>query len=138
MWAIAEWLDAIPKQERAGTSSIAPTAADIAAPGTNPAYVAKAIRAELERLASTREGGRNATLFRVACRVFEFVKGGHADETAARAELTRIATDIGLEPYEIENTIKSAWGTAELCNVPARSAVQVAEVTCTELQGGAA
>ncbi len=99
------------------TASSPPPA--IATPGSNPAYVATAIRAELNELARAREGTRNHTLFTVACNVFEFVKGGHADQTAARAELSRIATMIGLEPSEIPSTIESAWNTVGARDVPA-------------------
>ncbi|OBG25430.1 hypothetical protein [Mycobacterium sp. E3198] len=100
------------------TSSGSPPGA-IATPGSNPAYVATAIRAELNELARAREGTRNHTLFTVACNVFEFVKGGHADQTGARAELSRIATVIGLEPSEIPSTIESAWNTVGARDVPA-------------------
>jgi hypothetical protein len=55
--------------------------------------------------------------------VFEFVKGGHADETIARAELERVATAIGLGENEIQKTIESAWGHVEPCTVPAPGTV---------------
>jgi hypothetical protein len=99
-----------------------PRPAAIAAPGGNPAYVAAAIRAELQRLADATEGTRNDTLHKVACRVFEFVKGGHADQNAAHAELERIATAIGLELREIHATIKSAWNRVGPRDVPAGGA----------------
>jgi hypothetical protein len=96
-----------------------PRPADVAQPGRNPAYVAAAIRAELDKLAATREGSRNHTLYTVACNIFEFVKGGHADETAALAEFERIAAAIGLESREIRATLKSAWGHVSPRDVPA-------------------
>jgi hypothetical protein len=134
MWAIAEWLGWIPKNERAGASSVAPTAADIAAPGTNPAYVAKAIRAELDELAGTPEGARNDTLAKVAVAVFEFVKGGHADKAAAYAELERIALAIGLGPSEIDSTLRHNWKKAKPRTVPPpRAHIHVVEATGAQL-----
>ncbi len=89
------------------------------APGANPTYTSAAIRAELQRLASATEGTRNDTLHRTACAVFGFVKGGHANGTATRAELERIAVAIGLEPSEIRATLRSAWRRVEPRRVPA-------------------
>jgi hypothetical protein len=101
------------------TPSVRPTA--IAQPGRNPAYVAAAIRGELGELANAREGTRNDTLNRVAFRIFAFVKAGHADEKAARAEMTRIAAANGLPHSEIQSTLRSAWNSASPCDVPAPS-----------------
>lgn len=98
----------------------------IASPGGNPRYVETAIRSDLERLAAATEGVRNDTLLRVACNVFEFVKGGHADESAARAELTRISAANGLPGWEIENTLRSAWNRVGPRTVPAPDGVPVA------------
>jgi hypothetical protein len=108
--AIHEWLDAKPPKR----SSLA----DAAQPGGNPRYVAAAIRADLERLAATHEGRRNSTLHAVACNVFEFVKAGHADEAAVRAELERIAAAIGLGHHEIQSTLRSAWNKVGPRHVP--------------------
>lgn len=98
---------------------------DIAQPGMNPRYVGAAIRDDLDELAAATEGSRNHTLHDVACNVFEFVKAGHADETAARAELERIATAIGLGhyEYEIQATLRSAWGRVSPRNVPTPASV---------------
>ncbi|MGO8937368.1 MAG: hypothetical protein ACLQLO_09625 [Mycobacterium sp.] len=100
----------------------------IAPPGSNPKYVGAAIRADLDRLAATTEGTRNDTLIAVACNVFEFVKAGHADETAARAELERIATAIGLGHSEIRTTLRSAWQRVGPRNVPAPAGVAPAYI----------
>ncbi|BBY35882.1 hypothetical protein MMAN_57990 [Mycobacterium mantenii] len=111
------------RAERDGTilTSGKTPAHHIAAPGTNPAYVAAAIRKELERLANAREGVRNHTLLAVACNVFEFVKAQHANEAPARAELERIATAVGLEAREIHATIESAWRRVGPRDVPAKT-----------------
>lgn len=91
---------------------------DIAQPGQNPAYVAAAIRGELEKLSNAHEGTRNDTLNRVAFRIFAFVKAGHANEKAARAEMARIAAANGLPHSEIQSTLRSAWNGASPCDVP--------------------
>lgn len=91
---------------------------DAAPPGGNSTYVRAAIGTELQRLASSREGSRNDTLLRVACNVFELVKGGHANQAAADAELTRIAVAIGLQQSEIRATLRSAWERVGPRDVP--------------------
>jgi hypothetical protein len=93
--------------------------ADVAQAGTHPRYVEAAIGAELQRLADATEGTRNHTLYCVACKVFEFVKGGHADQAGARAELQRLAAAIGLPDSEIRATLESAWRRVGPRNVPA-------------------
>jgi hypothetical protein len=62
------------------------------------------------------------TLHAVACNVFEFVKGGHAD-AGIRAELERIATANGLPDSEIQSTLRSAWQRVSPRDVPAPKAV---------------
>lgn len=109
------------KAERRGESE-KPTRRNttaIAQAGTNPAYVAAALRGELEGLAAAVEGCRNDKLNRAAFAVFGFVKGGHADEESARAELERIASTIGLPHSEIQATLRSAWTSAVPRGVPA-------------------
>jgi hypothetical protein len=124
----------------ATTSRPRPTA--IAKPGTNPAYVAAAIRKELDKLAALPPlpSNRNTVLHEVACNIFEFVKGGHADKTAAWDELERIALAIGLHPSEItgpdgkHGTLGSAWKKVGPRDVPAPGmAVRVVEVEAAEL-----
>jgi len=92
--------------------------AAIAQPGTNPAYVAAAIRADLEKLAAATEGVRNHTLHAVAANVFEFVKGGHVKADISD-ELERIAAEIGLHSNEIRATLRSAWQRVGPRTVPA-------------------
>jgi hypothetical protein len=103
----------------AATTTSRSRPAAIAQPGKNPAYVAAAIRKELNQLAATTEGSRNATLAKVACAVFEFVKGGHAERAAAWGELERIAIAIGLEPSEIKATLNHQWKKVGPRDVPA-------------------
>ena len=94
-------------------------------PRGNPVYARAAILKELTKLANAVQGTRNDTLFATACSVFEFVKGGHAEEAGARAELLRIALAIGLTEGEIVGdtgdggTLGSAWRKAQPRSVPA-------------------
>jgi hypothetical protein len=106
-------------RETPAATTSRPRPANVAQPGANPGYVAAAIRRELGRLAGAVEGTRNDTLNRVAFAVFGFVKGGHADEQAARAELERIASVIRLSHNEIQATLGSAWTSAVPRDVPA-------------------
>jgi hypothetical protein len=108
-----------PDQTVTPASAIYRRPVDVAQPGTNPTYVRAAIDRELATLAAATEGSRNDTLHRVACQVFEFVKGGHADGAAAGAELTRIAAANGLPASEIRSTLRSAWGRVGPRDVPA-------------------
>jgi hypothetical protein len=114
-----DWSDYFDKVHARPRPSAPPRPADIAQPGTNPAYVAAAIRDELDRLASTDEGARNHTLNQVAFAVFGFVKARHADKAAAHAELVRVAEEIGLGTREIHATLRSAWTSASPRDVPA-------------------
>lgn len=91
----------------------------VAKPGANPAYVAAGIRRELDKLAAAHKGCRNTRLNEAAFAIFGFVKGGHAAQSAAINELTRIATANGLPASEIRTTLRSAWRTAEPRKVPA-------------------
>jgi hypothetical protein len=116
------------KRDRRSPRPERTTGAAIAQPGRNPRYVRAAIRADLDRLAAATEGVRNDTLLKVACNVFEFVKGGHADGAPARAELERIASAIGLPHSEIQSTLRSAWQRVEPRSVPAPVGVAPAYV----------
>jgi hypothetical protein len=129
----APWVEGLRKPDRVATSQPR-TATKIAAAGHNPTYVAAAIRNELGRLAAAPNGWRNRTLNRAAFAVFQFVKAGHANEDAVRAELDRIATATGLtrctQPWcsppgsrcEIHQTIDSAWKAATPRDIPAAGA----------------
>lgn len=109
-----------------------PRSVAIAQPGGNPAYVAAAIRKELDGLAALPAvpNARNATLNNVALKVFGFVKGGHADKQACWDELKRIGSAIGLTDSEMvgfdgaHGTLGSAWNGATPRQVP----VQVLEI----------
>jgi hypothetical protein len=112
--------------ERPAATTSRPRPADIAQPGKNPAYVAAAIRDELQLLADAREGERNTVLNNVALKVFSFVKGGHADKQACWDELKRIGSAIGCTDSEMvgakgeHGTLGSAWKGATPRQVPAQ------------------
>jgi hypothetical protein len=105
----------------AGDVHVVVDAPAAAAAGGNPAYVSAAIGRELATLAAAAPGRRNHTLNKAAFSVFGFVKGGHADEHACRAELERIAATIGLDDREIRATVASAWRASEARQVPKRA-----------------
>jgi hypothetical protein len=119
---IHRWLDGTPGEPYGSPPAPRPLTG-AAQPGRNPAYVKAAIEADIQRLADATEGTRNSTLHAVACNVFEFVKGGHANEAVARAQMERIAAAIGLMDSEIQSTLRSAWNKVGARDVPAPTGV---------------
>lgn len=86
----------------------APAPASRAAPGSNGAgYAQAALTAELARVASAVEGGRNHALNAAAYNLGQLVAGGELDEGVVRAALTGAASAIGLGDHEISATIAS-------------------------------
>lgn len=77
--------------------------------GTGPRYVAAAIRAECEALASAPEGARNCQLNRSAFALARFTRTGQADATALQDALHWAARQAGLSEREITRTIASAF-----------------------------
>jgi len=61
------------------------------ATGSNPVYVDRAVDAELSKLASTPQGGRNAALNDAAFTLGRLVGGGHLAESDARYSLESVA-----------------------------------------------
>lgn len=55
------------------------------------------------------EGTRNDALYKAACRIGRLVAGGALDEVTGRQVLTAAAEHAGLEPGEIESTIRSGF-----------------------------
>lgn len=125
---VSAWING--KRTQPAHPTAAAPAAPVAAAGTNPAYVKTALDDELAELAAAVEGYRNDTLHRVACNVFEFVKSGHVDQSAAVAELTRVSAAIGLPDSEIQTTLRSAWNRVGPRVVPAPTRIGY---TLTEL-----
>ena len=74
--------------------------------GTTP-YGAAAMKRECDKLAATREGGRNQQLFRSSAAIFSLVAGGEIDEADALAAIEAAAQACGLPPGETEATINS-------------------------------
>lgn len=124
--AFEEWLTGKPKPKQSPRPTTAIPVDQIALPGANPSYVERAVSDELAKLAAATEGCRNHTLYQVGCNVFEFVKAGHVDRSAAEVELERIASAIGLGDNEIRATMRSAWDKVEPRTVPAPTSINPA------------
>ena len=60
------------------------------------------------RVATAPEGNRNHTLYRVASAVAAQVRAGELNRTDAERELELAATASGLDPHEVQATIRSA------------------------------
>lgn len=84
------WLVDMLKSKPAPASSATYTGTTQAT-GSNPAYVDRAVNAELEQLASTPQGGRNAALNDASFTLGRLVGGGHISESEARSSLESIA-----------------------------------------------
>lgn len=73
------------------------------------AYTAAAFKGEIDKLLDAPEGTRNQTLFTSSAALAEFVNAGTLDESTVRDTLADAARDIGLDEFEIEATIDSAF-----------------------------
>lgn len=85
--------------------AVSPRPADA---GAGTAYGLAALDKELGILARALEGERNDTLNKAAFNVFRLVAGGELDDITATADLTAVASRIGLESTEIRATLSSA------------------------------
>lgn len=70
-------------------------------------YVSRALRGEVDRVLSAKEGTRNHTLNTAAFAVGTLVGAGVLPKHLAEDELTNAAARIGLEPDESEATVHS-------------------------------
>ena len=88
------------------------------------AYAQAALERELGRLARAQEGERNETLNKAAFALGQLVAGGELDRPLVECELERVALAIGLEPREVEATVKSGLeaGLKEPRTAPAPTA----------------
>lgn len=100
------WLQEPPRHE----TPAAPPSPPRYSSGEGTAYGLAALDNALASLAQAPVGQRNHTLNRVAFNLARLVAGGHLLESAARAELTRVALAIGLNSWETARTIGSAFG----------------------------
>ncbi|WP_329023353.1 bifunctional DNA primase/polymerase [Streptomyces sp. NBC_00690] len=73
------------------------------------AYVATAVRGELEKVQSARQGGRNRALYFAAYALARFIRRGDLNESAADAELTAAGLTAGLSPGECRTAIASGF-----------------------------
>jgi hypothetical protein len=70
-------------------------------------YALAALESESKTLAGTPKGGRNDQLNRSAFNMGQFIAAGALDEAEVVSDLTRAAKNMGLEPDEIDRTIRS-------------------------------
>jgi hypothetical protein len=85
-------------------------------------YGEKALAGELAKLAAAREGERNDTLNKAAFAMAQLIAGGHLDYAYVEARLKALAISIGLDPREVDRTLKSGFtaGFAEPRHPPDR------------------
>lgn len=88
------------------------------APRACERYVAAAISAELNAVASASDGCRNDTLNRAAFAIGGFVRAGVVPDDWAAAQLEDRAADAGLPAIEARRTIASAFAAAEPRELP--------------------
>jgi hypothetical protein len=72
------------------------------------AYVDAALTGELDELRDAAAGTRNATLFRTAARLYQFVEAGLLDRDMLAGQLHAAARAAGLNGREIRDTLRSA------------------------------
>lgn len=88
----------------------APRQIQIGTVGT--AYIAAAVRRELENVALAREGTRNESLFVSALKLGRFVREGQLDARDIGPALVGAALGTGLDRQEAEKTVASGLHTA--------------------------
>jgi DNA primase len=71
-------------------------------------YVDAALAGELDELRAATSGNRNATLFRTAARLYQFVEAGVIERNDVHTQLAQAALAIGLPPREVQATLRSA------------------------------
>lgn len=98
------------------------------------AYGLRALQAEIGKLALAREGERNDTLNAAAFAMAQLAAGGELDEQHAWDALEEVAQRIGLEPDEIEKTLRSGWeaGSVDPRQAPVRVAEEAALIRHVE------
>lgn len=77
----------------------------VAKANTSTAWGAAALLSELEALRNTPEGGRNNALFSTGCRIGQLIAGEQVDGEAALTQLILVASEIGLDEAEIQDTL---------------------------------
>jgi len=89
---------------------------------THTAYGRAALESELAKVSTAPEGTRNHTLNVAGCKLFSLVAGGVLDEHDVRQGLTSAALQAGLQPREIEATLRSAhsYGSGRPRGIPGR------------------
>lgn len=83
--------------------------------GSDPVevYCSTALQAEIDRLATTPEGGRNDQLFKSAASLYQLVAAGELAAHLVEEALSTTARGLGLSDHEIHRTIQSARKAGE-------------------------
>jgi|GEM_PF-1608589 len=110
---VPEWMLEPKRQER---QAVPPRTTRI---GETTRYGRAALDRELAALRSAQVGERNETLNRCAFALSGLVKGGEIDPSDA-GELRATALAVGLEPKEVEKTLRSAYDAADSRCAPRR------------------
>lgn len=74
-------------------------------------YIRAAINGEAERVARSRDGSRNTTLYEAALKLGGWITSGAASRAEIEAELTAAAASVGLPQAEAARTIASGLDT---------------------------
>lgn len=82
------------------------------------AYINAAYRGQMAKLTSTSNGSRNEILFKVAARLFGFVKAGALNQDEIERELWTTASAIGMTNQEIKDTLRSAYKRCDTAIIP--------------------
>ena len=104
-----------------GAPTATPAKVHTAPAGRYSPYAQAALDRELDELARTHEGARNAQLNRAAYSLSQLVAGGELDRADVESQLAATALAIGLEERETMRTLRSAFdaGAKTPRNVPA-------------------
>ncbi|MHA0041533.1 DNA primase family protein [Deinococcus sp. PEB2-63] len=105
-------LNALPQPEKAAPEPTERRDAPAPLPQTGATnyerYAQNGLAREVEALRATQKGDRNHALNKATFNAATLVGAGVLDEVQAAQELTEAALSIGLEPAEIQTTIRSA------------------------------
>jgi len=116
---ILEKLNGLPRRPPAGPPKSAPNRKTPVRTGQKPSrteqsangrterYAQMALRLELNAICNAHEGTRNATLNKSAFSLGTLIGGGYLDRAEVEAALRGAGESVGLEPGEVEATIRS-------------------------------
>lgn len=114
-------------QEPAKPVQAVPIAVDFEDDARKQAYIDSAVKSECDALRNTGQGGRNDQLNKSA-----FALAGLIGREKTKQILEPIAREIGLNPIEIEKTIKSGCDSSRPREVPEKSAMPPVEAGASD------